>query len=172
MVPLTLQSWHRTLRHMIMAGMCTLLGVITVILIQRIGFIGPAALIAVTAVLVCGFLFAEVTVGILLAAVVLFPSEQLFTYSIPLFGGGLKPTDLLLLITLSGFAIRQVFQRRSYPALPGGATTLVLCFVGWAVFSAVLGINRGIFYKDSLVELRPILQYLLFVPISVEFTQT
>src|SRR5690606_38294870 len=103
----------------------------------------------------------------------------LFLVSIPFMGGGLKPTDILLALTLAGWAARsgaraatrsaaeQIIAdpgRRLAP-LPRPITWILLGFVAWAGLSATAGIMAGNGFKESLLELRPLLQYLLFVPI-------
>ena len=120
-------------------------------------------------VVVGAFLSAEIGVGLIILAVALFQREELFSISLPLWGGGLKPTDLLLLATLSGWALRQLLRREGVVRLPRHAAALVVAFVCWAVACAVIGIVRGYGYKASLLELRPLLQYALFLPIASEF---
>jgi O-antigen ligase len=116
------------------------------------------------------FLSSQVGVAASILAVTLFNRDQLFTASIPLFGGGLKPTDLLLLATLAGWAGRQLFTRKASSWVPVPIVGLSLGFVVWALISAVSGIFRGAFYKDSLLELRPLFQYTLVLPILTEFS--
>jgi O-antigen ligase len=118
----------------------------------------------------------ECGIATLLVSVVLFQRSALFAASIPFLGGGLKPTDLLLLATLFGWALRTsvgVVMARGWPrrrdvAFPRRAAVLSCAFVGWAILCSLLAIARGVFYKDSLLELRPLLQYLLFVPLVLE----
>jgi O-antigen ligase len=107
-----------------------------------------------------------VTSLILLCSV--FQRDEIFALSLPLLGGGLKPTDALLLATLGGWVYRQA--DRPLGRLSAGRSVLVasLAFVGWAVLAAYRGMQAGAFYKDSLLELRPLLQYLLLLPIVTE----
>jgi O-antigen ligase len=53
----------------------------------------------------------------------------------------------------------------SFPRLP---VFLVLAFVVWAFFSALIGISNGTYYRLSLNELRPLLHYLLILPMLTE----
>src|SRR5690606_12683337 len=115
----------------------------------------------------------------LIAAVALFQRENLFVFSVPFMGGGLKPTDILLALTLAGWAARSAARaatrtaaeelapdagRRLAP-LPRPVTWILLGFIAWASLSAAAGIMAGNGFKESLLELRPLLQYLLFLPI-------
>jgi O-antigen ligase len=118
------------------------------------------------------FLSSQVGVAASILAVMLIQREELFVASVPLFGGGLKPTDLLLLTTLAGWARRQLVLHRKVWSVPHPVAGLTLGFVAWGVISAAAGIFRGAFYKDSLVELRPLLQYTLVLPMLTEFTLT
>ena len=114
----------------------------------------------------------EVSVGCAVCVSVLFTREQLFEYSLPFLGGGLKPPDVLLLLVFGGFALRAAFGRSALLSnVPGGAVVAVGLFLGWSLLSSAMGIVRGVPYKDSLVELRPLLQYLLFYPIAAELNQ-
>lgn len=114
----------------------------------------------------------ELGLSILLATVVLFPREQLFQFSLPLLGGGLKPTDILFCAMFLGWMAR-AFNGRSVEMshVPRVLTFLLIAFVTWAVFSAAYGIHEGVNFKDSLYELRPLLQYLLFFPIVTELNR-
>ena len=140
----------------------------------------PALALAGGAAVVLGALASvEVGVAALIAAVALFQRDQLFAFSIPFMGGGLKPTDILLAVTLAGWAARSAARaatrtaaetlsphtgRRLAPP-PHPVTWMLLGFVAWAALSAAAGIMAGNGFKESLLELRPLLQYLLFVPV-------
>lgn len=140
----------------------------------------PALAVAGGAAVVFGALASvEVGAAALIAAVALFQREKLFAFSIPFMGGGLKPTDILLILTLAGWAARSVARgatrtvaeeldrdpRRHLAPLPRPVTWILLGFIAWASLSAAAGIMAGNGFKESLLELRPLLQYLLFVPI-------
>jgi O-antigen ligase len=114
---------------------------------------------------------AEFGVGSIIACVALFQRADLFQVSIPFFGGGLKPTDMLLLATLGGWTARALARATlgdRAQRLPFPATALVVAFVAWAIVCAAVGMSRGAYYKHSLLELRPLLQYALFLPIVSE----
>src|SRR5690606_21159179 len=140
----------------------------------------PALAVAGGAAVVFGALASvEVGAAALIAAVALFQREKLFAFSIPVMGGGLQPTDILLILTLVGWAARSVARgatrtvaeeldrdpRRHLAPLPRPVTWILLGFIAWASLSAAAGIMAGNGFKESLLELRPLLQYLLFVPI-------
>jgi O-antigen ligase len=110
----------------------------------------------------------EVGITTLVLVFVLLQRDQVFAASLPLLGGGLKPTDLLLFATMGGWVVRRLAGRQRSIPLSGPVLVLSLAYVGWAVSSAVVGISRGAFYKDSLLELRPLLQYTLVLPLLTE----
>jgi O-antigen ligase len=116
-------------------------------------------------------LSAEFGIAVIVAGVALFQRSELFELSVPFFGGGLKPTDILLLATLTGWSARvaaAAIGGKPSRRMPRTATVFVLAFVGWGIVCAGIGIARGAPYKMSLLELRPLLQYLLFLPIVTE----
>ena len=131
-----------------------------------------AAIVALIGLVALGgaFLSLEFGVGLLLALVILFGRGILFTVEVPFLGGGLKPTDLILVSVMAGWLTRSSVSRKAARRLPPAAATLLLVFVGWAVVSAFLGMARGNYYKDSLLELRPLLVWLLFIPIVKELS--
>ncbi|HEX5831007.1 MAG TPA: O-antigen ligase family protein [Gemmatimonadaceae bacterium] len=119
---------------------------------------------------------AEAGLALLLLAIAGSDRETLFAVSIPFFGGGLKPTDLLLLAVLAGWVVRDARRRRAFPrGAPGGVPQrdrvllLLLLLVAWSVVASAHGIARGIYYKDALLELRPMLQYLFLLPLLLEY---
>ena len=91
--------------------------------------------------------------------------ERLFALSLPFLGGGLKPTDVILVSILLGWFARLSLGQHGFP---WRAQAPVIAFVVWCTVSAVIGIVHGYSYKDSLMELRPILQLLLVFPIITE----
>jgi O-antigen ligase len=150
-------------------GLSVACGAATPALVDAFGPLAPLALLpgAVFVWFALGSL--EVTMAVLLAAVVIFEREILFQLSIPFFGGGLKPIDVMLLLAFGGFFVRRVLGGPVAGPLPAAMTWMLSVFIGWAVLTAAHGIARGVPYKDTLVELRPMLQYLLFIPIVIEF---
>ena len=158
-------------------GAAALVGLGTTIAIGGVlaGFnVGPVALAAAGAALVVGaMLSTEVGIGGIMAALALTQREQLESIAIPFFGGGLKPTDILLLATLGGWILRMLMRSASREsvaprALPQPATALLIGFVAWAAIGSALGVAHDANYKDSLLELRPLLHFLLVLPIIME----
>ncbi len=91
------------------------------------------------------------------------PNGVLFDHPIPLFGGALKATDLILVATLGSWVARAAVCRWEV-RLPSGATTaLVLLAIGLAVVSILVADGKP--SQHSLFELRPLLSYLLIFPI-------
>ena len=119
----------------------------------------------------------EIAVALLVVTVAVFNRSELFVAAIPFFGGGLRPTDMLLATALGGALVRALLRRvhrQRDPFAPNArlpATALVAtAFVVWAVLSSILSIADGVNYKESLVELRPLLHYALIVPLVAELT--
>jgi len=91
------------------------------------------------------------------------PHSVLFDRGIPVFGGGLKVTDLILVATLGSWVARAAV-RRGEIRLPSGATVaLVLLGIGFAVVSILVAYGKP--PQLALFELRPLLSYLLIFPI-------
>lgn len=111
----------------------------------------------------------EFGVSVLLVTVILFNRSELFAFSIPFFGGGFKPTDLLLMATLGGWVARAFLPGNAPRGVPARLSALAIIFVLWGFFCAVMAISGGVYYKHSLLELRPLLQLLLLIPIATEF---
>ena len=103
----------------------------------------------------------------ILILVTLFQRSQLFTFSIPFLGGGIKPTDVLLISILTGWAIRTCIGKKK---LMNNKffIYIVILFIVWAIMSVFNGVSQGATLKYSLLELRPLLQYLLIIPIVTE----
>jgi len=135
-----------------------------------LAFVGPgltAGALVGGAVLAGCFLSLEFGLAVLVSLVVLLRREELFAASIPAMGGGLKVTDVILVAILLGWAVRELLNRRAGDR-PRTPALLVLFFVLIALVSAVVAIGSGTFYKDSLLELRPLLHLLLVIPIGRE----
>lgn len=105
------------------------------------------------------------SVGIMMV----FGREELYKYDIPFAGGGLKPSDLLLAVVLGAWLIRVLVLNRTVLQLPKFFCAAVLLFLALAGVSATGAISGGIYFKDALLELRPLLQYLLVFPLMAEF---
>ena len=150
------------------AAVGTAVGACAVIAIERFGYLAPILAVTGVGFAWLAFLRLEISLVPLLVSSVLFDREVLFQPSIPFFGGGLKVPDVLLLLVFCGFATRRLLDRGKLSPPPRAMTALVCGFVGWAMLEAVLGTAYGHAYKESLLELRPLLQYLLFIPIVLE----
>lgn len=107
----------------------------------------------------------EIGALLIIGLTALLPRSVLFDRGLPLGGGALKITDLLLLMTLGAWAARRTVVPE--PArLPDRWTTgLLAVFVGFAVISVITANVRGTPTKLSLLELRPLLSYLLVFPL-------
>ena len=110
----------------------------------------------------------EFGLGFLFIIVVLFSTEEIRSISIPFFGGGLRPTDVVTAVILAGWLWR-VTMRKPMNPVPRRMLTPVLAFVGLGLVGVFVGLRNGTDYKDSLLELRPVLSYLLILPIVAEF---
>jgi O-antigen ligase len=124
-------------------------------------------LFAIAALALC-MLSLEFGLALLFAIVILFNTGEIRTISIPFFGGGLRPTDVITAVILAGWMWRMGMGKAMDP-LPRRILLPVLAFVGLGMVSVLLGIRNGADYKDSLLELRPILSYLLVLPVVAEF---
>ncbi|WP_243361352.1 O-antigen ligase family protein [Fundidesulfovibrio terrae] len=98
-----------------------------------------------------------------------FGRGELYQYDIPFAGGGLKPSDLLLAVVLISWAVRVLVFKRVVLRLPKVFCSLVLVYMAVATASALGSLTSGIYFKDALLELRPLLQYLLVIPLIAEF---
>lgn len=108
----------------------------------------------------------------ILAAVgimMLFGRDELYHYDISFGGGGLKPSDLLLLVVMGSWLARVVVLNRPVLRLPRLFSALVLVFLVVATVNSIGAIIGGYYFKDTLLELRPLLQYLLVFPLMAEF---
>ena len=91
------------------------------------------------------------------------PHNLLFERGIPLSGGTLKVTDLILIATLGSW-LAQAAVRHWEVRLPSGATSALLLYgIAWAVISILVAYGSP--PKSSLTELRPLLSFLLVFPI-------
>lgn len=142
------------------------LGVVTYLTGPGPALLAAAGIVAGMAVLV----WAEVGFALLLALVILFNRAELWELSLPFFGGGLKPTDLLLAAMLLRWASRIALRWTNLGRLRGQTNLFVLLFVGWAAVCAFRAISAGVPYKDSLLELRPLLTFLLVLPVITELS--
>jgi O-antigen ligase len=98
----------------------------------------------------------------------LFQRSQLFSVSIPFLVGGIKPTDVLLISILSGWVLRTCIGKKKLIFNNKFFIYIVILFIVWAIMSVFNGVSQGATLKYSLLELRPLLQYLLIIPIVTE----
>jgi len=99
----------------------------------------------------------------------IFGREEIYKYDIPFAGGGLKASDVLLVVVLASWLIRVLVFDRAVLRLPKFFCALVLVYLCVATASAMGALASGIYFKDALLELRPLLQYLLIFPMIAEF---
>jgi O-antigen ligase len=106
---------------------------------------------------------------LLVALMMVFGRGELFQYDIPFAGGGLKPSDVLLAVVLLSWAVRVIVFGNTVLKLPRVFCALVLAYMAVAGASALGAITSGVYFKDPLLELRPLLQYLVVFPLMAEF---
>lgn len=92
------------------------------------------------------------------------PRDALFEHGIPFFGGALKVTDLLLVLTVGAWAATALVGMGQ--RLPSSSTAFLLA---GALLLAGLGVitahGHGTPTKMSMLELRPLLSFLLVLPV-------
>ena len=127
--------------------------------VLAVGGIVGAALVAMT---VTRPEFGALAILVLVAIV---PRDVLFDQGIALGGGNLKVTDLLLVVTVGSWLAARTVNPVRYP-LPSLPTTLLLLgFLLLALVSLATADAMGTPRKLSLLELRPLLSYLLVFPL-------
>lgn len=148
-----------------LAGVGTVAGIAA---LGLVGSISPLGLVVGAAGLVLGGVISirpEVGVLLLLVSVAIVPGNVLEAWSIPLAGGGIKFTDLLVGFSLCAWLVSLVVVGHR-PQLPSPLVSyLLLSFLGLAGASLVTARASGIPLKQSLTELRPLLAYLIVFPI-------
>ncbi len=102
---------------------------------------------------------------IVIVLVAMVPRAVLFDRGLPLGGGSLKVTDLLLLLTLGSWLAGRALRPASFPLPSRSVTVLLLGVIGFALVGVVTAHVLGSSPKLSLVELRPLLSYLLVFPL-------
>lgn len=122
---------------------------------------------AAAGVLVAGVILVRPEAGALLIIVLtaVLPRTVLFDRGLPVAGGSLKITDILLLLTIGGWVVHLVLHHGRL-ALPSKLTTALLAALLAAALVSLGTANAlGAPRKLSLLELRPLLSYLLVFPI-------
>ena len=131
-----------------------------------------AALALIAAVTVAVIVVGRPEVGALavvcLALVV--PRDLLFDRGVPLGGGSLKATDLLIVLTLGSWLAHRAIDpsARRLPSRP--ASLLVLGLVLWGVAAIVTNADRGGSLQLALTDFRPFLSLLLLFPLVAFLT--
>jgi O-antigen ligase len=93
------------------------------------------------------------------------PRSLLFDHGVPLLGGQVKVTDLLLAVTLLSWLI-SALSRRGNARLPSrGVTLLLLALMALSAVGLLTARRLGFDPKLGLLELRPLLSYLLIFPL-------
>ena len=145
-----------------------LLGAFTAMAIVAAGYPYVVLILGGIILSVCSIISAPFGIAVLLGISALFSRSELFSFSLPFFGGGLKPTDLLLASIMGGWLARSALKLR-FPKMPRLIIFVVFAFLAWAAIAALIGIANGAFYKHSLLELRPLLHFMLILPIASDF---
>jgi O-antigen ligase len=107
----------------------------------------------------------EVGALAILVLVAIVPRSVLFEQGIPLGGGNLKVTDVLLAATIGSWLAARAVNPGRYPLPSLPTTLLILGFLVLALASVVTADAMGTPRKLSLLELRPLLSYLLVFPL-------
>ena len=119
------------------------------------------------AIVIVGAVVRRPAVGaaLVIVLVTILPRTTLFERGVAFGGGTLKITDALVALTLvSWLAVALIYPQRT--RLPSTASVLlVTCAIGLSVASVVTANSFETPLKFSLLELRPLLSYLLIFPI-------
>lgn len=146
-----------------------LLGLLSALAIMAVGSVSIILMLAGVVAVVLSMVSARFGIAVLISLSALFFRSELFIFSLPFFGGGLKPTDILLAAIMGGWVFRSLLKQH-WPEVPRRITAIVLAFISWSGVAVLIGLANGAFYKYSLVEFRPLLHFLLILPIASEFT--
>jgi O-antigen ligase len=128
-----------------------------------------AGVAAGVGVVIGSCLSSEFGIAVLLATFAIFQRDGLDFAALPFFGGGLKPTDLMLAATLGGWMVRTIVRGTRARALPAVEVKLLLAFLAWAAVGILIGAAHNTVVKEGVTELRPLLHLLLFVCVATEF---
>jgi O-antigen ligase len=100
---------------------------------------------------------------LVVAAVV--PVDTLFEYDLRFLAGGLKVTDLLLVLTLGSWLVGVVVEKRPVRTPRPAVSGLLLALVGLGLLGLVTAWTQDVDLKLSVVELRALLALLLVFPV-------
>ncbi len=122
---------------------------------------------ALALLLVAGVILRRPELGALLIIVLvsIVPRSVLFDRGLPLGGGNLKVTDVLLVLTLGAWIAGRSTQPARFPLPSRSVSALVLLMLAFAIVGVVTAHEMGSSFKLSLLELRPLLSYLLVFPL-------
>jgi O-antigen ligase len=119
---------------------------------------------------VVAFRDASTGIAILLAMVVVVSRADLWNLSIPFLGGGLKPNDVLIAAVLAGWIVRSCSNKRfDWARMANPVTLSAVLLVTWGAISVLRSTSAGVPFKVCLSEFRPLLSYLLVLPVVSEF---
>ena len=127
-------------------------------------------------ILVAGFLSMILLTGIILrrpefgalliiVLVSIVPRSVLFDRGLPFGGGNLKVTDVLLVLTLGSWLAGRATRPMRFALPSRSVTALLVGTVGFALIGVVTAHVRASSFKLSLLEMRPLLSYLLVFPL-------
>ena len=128
-----------------------------------------AGVAAGAGVIIGSLLSSEFGIAVLLATFAIFQRDGLDFAALPFFGGGIKPSDLMLFATLAGWAIRTIVRHGRMRSLPKVEVQLLLAFLAWATVGVLVGAAHDTVVKEGVTELRPLLHLLLFLCVATEF---
>ncbi|MEJ7582529.1 MAG: O-antigen ligase family protein [Acidimicrobiales bacterium] len=128
---------------------------------------------------VVGVVFAAAVVGLIVAImarpelgalaifalVAVVPVDTLFEHDVAFLSGGLKITDLLLLVSLGTWTVARAVDHRPVRLPSRPLTALVVAFLIVALYGVFTARSSGVDVKLALLELRAILVLLLVFPI-------
>src|SRR6478672_6610923 len=93
------------------------------------------------------------------------PRSLLFDHGVPLLGGQVKITDLLLAVTLLSWLISALSKHGNARLPSRGVTLLLLALMALSAVGLLTARRLGFDPKLGLLELRPLLSYLLIFPL-------
>jgi O-antigen ligase len=135
------------------------------------GLVGPVPLLAAS--LAAGAsvaIIARPEVGALavVCLTLVVPRELLFDRGIPLGGGSLKITDVLVLLSVGGWFAHWAVSpsRRAVPAPSRSIVVMVVVVMGLAIAAVGTNASRGGSVQDALTDLRPFTALLLVFPLA------
>ena len=122
---------------------------------------------ALATLLVAGLIVRRPELGALLIIVLvsIVPRSVLFDRGLPFGGGNLKVTDVLFALTLGSWLAGRATNPERFPLPSRSISTLLLAMVGFGIVGVATAHEMGSSIKLGLLELRPLLSYLLVFPL-------